>query len=131
MAVSVFGIRHHGPGCARALAQALVELAPDVVLVEGPPEADGLIAEVDAEIVPPVAILVHTPERPGEAVFYPFAVYSPEWQALQYAVANKLPFRFIDLPQAHRLVEGYGEDEADRRDRDDPLGTLSEAAGLA
>ena len=46
MAVHVFGIRHHGPGCARSLAQALVELAPDVVLVEGPPEADGIVADV-------------------------------------------------------------------------------------
>ena len=41
--VSLFGIRHHGPGSARSLARALEALAPDLVLIEGPPEADDLL----------------------------------------------------------------------------------------
>src|SRR6185503_17896659 len=40
----VFGIRHHGPGSARSLERALARVAPDIVLIEGPPEADELIA---------------------------------------------------------------------------------------
>jgi hypothetical protein len=44
MSVHLFGIRHHGPGSARALAGALAELKPDLILVEGPPEADELVA---------------------------------------------------------------------------------------
>ena len=36
--ITVFGIRHHGPGCARALRTALERLEPDLVLVEGPPD---------------------------------------------------------------------------------------------
>ena len=35
----VFGIRHHGPGCARSLRRALDELAPDVIVIEGPADA--------------------------------------------------------------------------------------------
>ena len=35
--VHLFGIRHHGPGCARSLLRALDELRPDCILIEGPP----------------------------------------------------------------------------------------------
>ena len=47
MSVTVFGIRHHGPGSARSLLLALRESKPDAVLVEGPPDADGLLALAD------------------------------------------------------------------------------------
>ena len=58
--VRFFGIRHHGPGCARSLVRAFAAWQPDAVLVEGPPEADGLLPHLnDAALVPPVALLVH------------------------------------------------------------------------
>lgn len=38
--VHYFGVRHHGPGCARSLLAAFEALKPDCVLIEGPPEAD-------------------------------------------------------------------------------------------
>jgi len=41
--LTVFGIRHHGPGSARALAAELAAFVPDVVLIEGPPEADAVV----------------------------------------------------------------------------------------
>src|SRR6187549_535033 len=104
MTVHVFGIRHHGPGCARSLVQALVALEPDAVLIEGPPDAEDLLdAASDPSMVPPVALLIHAVEEPSRAVFYPFAVFSPEWQAIRYGLERKLPVRFIDLPQAIRL----------------------------
>ena len=31
----IFGVRHHGPGSARALLQALNALEPDIMLIEG------------------------------------------------------------------------------------------------
>lgn len=106
MSVHLFGIRHHGPGCARSLAQALQALQPDCILIEGPPEADELIAfAADPAIKPPVALLVYVPATPQRAVFYPFAEFSPEWQAMRYATANGVPVRFCDLPQTHRLAE--------------------------
>ena len=38
--VRIFGIRHHGPGCARSLRRALHAWEPDCLLLEGPPEAE-------------------------------------------------------------------------------------------
>src|SRR5207245_956780 len=100
----IFGIRHHGPGSARALRRALDELNPDCVLIEGPPDADDLISFVTRpDMTPPVAILVHDAERPRDAVYYPFAEFSPEWQALSWALRAEVPVRFMDLPQCHRM----------------------------
>ncbi|MDI1462172.1 DUF5682 family protein [Catellatospora sp. KI3] len=107
--VHVYGIRHHGPGSARALVRALGELRPDLILVEGPPEADGLVALAAHEgLQPPVALLAYptgTGTTPGEgASFWPFAVFSPEWQALRHAVTHDVPLRFCDLPAGHRFA---------------------------
>jgi hypothetical protein len=129
--VSVLGVRHHGPGSARAVRGALSAIDPDIVLVEGPPEADDLIGHV-AGLSPPVAILAHAPDRPGSAAFWPFADFSPEWQALVYATAANRPVRFIDLPAGVALAGDL--DSADGRApegtiRADPVGWLSEAAG--
>ncbi|MFL5384570.1 MAG: DUF5682 family protein [Longimicrobiaceae bacterium] len=101
-AVHVFGIRHHGPGSARSLVQALEALRPDVVLIEGPPDAaDALALAGHGGMQPPVALLVYPPERPALGVYYPFAAFSPEWNALRWALAQGVPARFIDLPAAH------------------------------
>ncbi len=100
-----FGIRHHGPGCARALLHALEQLQPDCLLVEGPPEGLPLLEHLrDAQLQPPVALLGYCPERPDLAVYAPFAVFSPEWQALQWATRAQVPVQFIDLPLAHSLA---------------------------
>jgi len=103
--VHFFGIRHHGPGCARSLERALGEIRPDCVLIEGPPEADDLLAFVlDDAMAPPVALLGYCPDEPRLAVYHPFAVFSPEWQALRWAAANGAQARFIDLPLVHELA---------------------------
>jgi hypothetical protein len=105
MSVHVFGIRHHGPGSARSLLRALESLAPDLVLVEGPPEADALLPlAAHQEMRPPVALLVYDPAEPRRAVHYPFATFSPEWQAIRYAIGRAVPVRFCDLPQSHQLA---------------------------
>lgn len=101
----LFGIRHHGPGCARSLLRALAELQPDCLLVEGPPDGEEMLAlMLDEGLVPPVALLVYNPDDAREAVFYPFAAFSPEWNALRFALARQIPTRFIDLPAAHRFA---------------------------
>lgn len=90
--VHLFGVRHHGPGCARSLRRALEALAPDCVLVEGPPECDELLWAVTADgMQPPVALLGYCPDEPMRAVYYPFAEFSPEWQALSWAVRAARP----------------------------------------
>jgi hypothetical protein len=116
MAVHCFGIRHHGPGSARSLLQALQALQPDCLLIEGPPDAEALIPLAAQGLQPPVAILIYSPENPSQAVYYPFAVFSPEWQALQYGLQQQIPIRWMDLPQAHQFH------------KDSPSETLEEAA---
>ncbi|MFI7010220.1 DUF5682 family protein [Streptomyces sp. NPDC050145] len=131
----LLGIRHHGPGSARAVAHALDAAAPGVVLIEGPPEADALVPlAADPDMRPPVALLAHIVDEPGKSAFWPFAEFSPEWAALRWALDHDVPVRFIDLPAAHSLALRDAEDEEEAAEkgeqvRVDPLGVLAEAAG--
>ncbi|TDC41422.1 hypothetical protein E1281_37390 [Actinomadura sp. KC345] len=143
--VEVYGVRHHGPGSARALRGALEDFKPDAVLIEGPPEADPIVELAgDPGMVPPVALLAYSPApAPGDgdrkAAFWPFAEFSPEWQAIRYALDADVPVRFCDLPAAHQLVpaeEGAAQEPAQdpaegaaEGIRLDPLGWLAKAAG--
>jgi len=147
--VHLFGVRHHGPGSARSLVRALAELKPDAILLEGPPDAQGIISLAANEgMKPPVALLVYAADEPHQAAFYPFALFSPEWQTIQFALHSKIPLRFMDLPMCHRLrawskadQESVGTGEAEPTDenskpegdplRSDPIGCLAEAAGCS
>jgi hypothetical protein len=123
----LFGIRHHGPGSARSVREALTELGPDVVLIEGPAEADELVPLVGyPEMQPPVALLGYAPGEPKKAAFWPFAVFSPEWQAITYALGAGVPVRFCDLPAACQLAMS---DRGRDKPRTDPVSELAEAAG--
>ncbi|MEW2344921.1 DUF5682 family protein [Streptomyces griseoaurantiacus] len=152
----LLGVRHHGPGSARAVRAALTAAEPGTVLIEGPPEADPLIPlAADGTMRPPVALLAHAVDEPGRSAFWPLAEFSPEWVALRWALEHGVPARFIDLPAAHTLVwgrdtnftDGTGDtdgtdapngdgdgdgspvpDEA-ARVRVDPLAVLADAAG--
>lgn len=105
MAIHLLGIRHHGPGSARNVRTFLQSVKPDIVLVEGPPEADSLLKWVGhARLRPPVAMLCYQPEDPQHSVFYPFAEFSPEWQAILYAQTQHIPVRFIDLPISNQFA---------------------------
>ncbi|WP_237773486.1 DUF5682 family protein, partial [Streptomyces luteocolor] len=149
----LLGVRHHGPGSARAVRAALEEAQPEVVLVEGPPEADPLVElAADEGMRPPVALLAHVVDEPGRSAFWPLAEFSPEWVAIRWAVARGVPVRFFDLPAAHSLaradeepeegreeaadsggVEGEGAEGADAEGADavriDPIAVLAETAG--
>ncbi|OCF85403.1 DUF5682 family protein [Nocardia brasiliensis] len=121
----VFGIRHHGPGSARSLRSALTEFRPDTILIEGPADADPLVGYVAAAgMAPPVALLAYVPDAPAKAAFWPYAVFSPEWQALSYAAEHQVPVRFCDLPATTVLA---AEDEPG--ERFDPLTALATAGG--
>ena len=52
----------------------------------------------------PVALLIYVPDSPRRAVYYPFATFSPEWQALRYGQTRGIPVRFMDLPQSIQLA---------------------------
>ncbi|HET7091692.1 MAG TPA: DUF5682 family protein [Anaerolineae bacterium] len=103
--VHIFGIRHHGPGSARSLRRALEDLKPDAILLEGPPDAEAVLPLLlQRGMQPPVALFIYVPGQPQRAAFYPFAVFSPEWQALHYGLSHNIAVRFMDLPQAHQLA---------------------------
>ena len=147
----VFGIRHHGPGSARSLLQALSALQPDCLVVEGPPEADSILPfAADAQMQPPVALLVYAPDEPQRAVYYPFAAFSPEWQAIRYALVQQIPVRFMDLPVGINFARDKAAEAAQAATADtaqdvpavtpdaesadirrDPLALLAQAAGFA
>ena len=103
--VHLFGIRHHGPGSAASLVAALDDLQPTAVLIEGPPEADPLIPYAAAPgMRPPLALLAYAVDDPATSVFFPLAVFSPEWQAMRWALRHERPVRFIDWPAATSLA---------------------------
>jgi len=130
----VLGIRHHGPGSAALLRKALDLLDPVCVLVEGPPEGDELIQFVaDPDLKPPVAMLLHATEEAELASFMPFAEFSPEWQAMQWALQRKRPVRFCDWPAAVSLAQKKSTEEHSHTEapqpRADALDLLARAAG--
>ncbi|QIK11305.1 hypothetical protein G7Z12_14210 [Streptomyces sp. ID38640] len=145
----LLGVRHHGPGSARAVRAALEQCTPAAVLIEGPPEADALVPlAAHEEMRPPVALLAHAQDDPGRAAFWPLAEFSPEWVAMRWALEHGVPVRFIDLPAAHSLAGGddgetadeeTGEQETGEQEtgeqgaaaevRIDPIGVLAETAG--
>ncbi|GJE26463.1 DUF5682 family protein [Methylobacterium organophilum] len=131
--IRLYGIRHHGPGSARSLRAALDAFAPDCLLIEGPPDAEALIPLAAAEgMTPPVALLVYRPDRPQACAFFPFAAFSPEWVALRHGIAAGASLRFIDLPHAIQLADGFGKaEESGEAPQDAPPAEALASAGAA
>ncbi|MFE5241504.1 MULTISPECIES: DUF5682 family protein [unclassified Streptomyces] len=128
----LLGVRHHGPGSARAVHAALEAARPRAVLIEGPPEADALLPlAADPRMRPPVALLAHAVDDPGRASFWPMADFSPEWVAIRWALAQGVPVRFADLPAANSLAMTECAQRQPGQDGRivDPIGTLAGTAG--
>lgn len=128
--VRFFGIRHHGPGSARRLVQALERLQPRQVLIEGPADLSHLMpALVHPEARPPLALLAYAEDDPSRASFWPFEVYSPEYQAIRWAVQHGAAVQFIDLPSTVVLARDPEQRAVASGLRGDPLAALAQAAG--
>ncbi len=111
MEINILGIRHHGVGSAINTAQRLKEIQPDLILVEGPMELMESIEAIDLKrFKPPLAILTYNPDNLKQSAFYPFAEYSPEWQAFIFAQANNIKLLTADLP----LQYSYGIEAAEQ-----------------
>ncbi len=97
--VGVFGVRHLSPMGAWHLRQYLDEVKPELVLIEGLDDATDLLPDVTrAETKPPIAILAYTSDLPVRTLVYPFASYSPEYQAIRWAFEHEVSVEFFDLP---------------------------------
>ncbi len=107
---------------------------PDIVLIEGPREADAIAAlAAHPSMQPPVTMLGYEAGHPDNAVFHPYASFSPEWVALRWACDADVPVRFIDLALTHTLatwpdVVQPALSSVEQRPRD-PLAELARAAG--
>ncbi|MFC4454493.1 DUF5682 family protein [Deinococcus sonorensis] len=146
-ALTLYPIRHHGPGSARSVERALEASPPDTLLIEGPVDADSLLPFLnDPALTPPVAVMAHVQGQPERSVFYPLAEFSPEFVAIRWALSRGVPVAFMDLPASVTLApKAEAEPAADDPDTDtetlptpaadavraDPLALLAQAAGYS
>ncbi len=144
--MNLLGIRHHGPGSAKAVLKALHSNPPDILLIESPSDAEGLlqfisqIHQTQPELLPleeetqnsklktqntlspPIAALIYNPKDFNQATYLPFAEFSPEWQAIIFAVERNIPIRFMDLPMSIH----FSLDEMEKADRQNKLDIFPE-----
>ncbi len=130
MTVTVVGVRHHSPACARLVAHLIAELRPAFVLIEGPSDMNDRLAELALPHTLPIALYSfagRAPDydedddaaparlKPGpRACFYPFAAHSPEWVALAAARRAGTQALFIDLPSTDSAFDDLDNLYSDR-----------------
>jgi hypothetical protein len=104
--VVFFPVRHHSPACARLMSVLAERLRPKAILIEGPSDFNPSLGELHRGHELPIAIYSYVRLGAGLRLgaFYPFCVYSPEWQALQASRRLAAPARFIDLPYRDRAL---------------------------
>ncbi|MPY66474.1 hypothetical protein F8S09_07155 [Deinococcus sp. SDU3-2] len=144
--LTIYPIRHHGPGSARSVERALEAHPPATLLIEGPVDADGLLPFLnDPALTPPVAVMAHVQGQPERSVFYPLAEFSPEFVAIRWALKRGVPVAFMDLPASVTLAQKEEGDVPAEADPDaepvptspadavrtDPLALLAGAAGYS
>ncbi|KAA3655976.1 MAG: hypothetical protein DWQ04_32415, partial [Chloroflexi bacterium] len=124
--IGLFGIRHHGPGSATGLLNALESFQPDIILIEGPADANEMLHWLSHPgLHPPVALLIYRPDAPNKSATFPFAHFSPEFQALQFGFKHNIPAQFFDLPQTNMMAFGHPPQMPDGK----LFQTLAKAAG--
>ena len=120
--VTYFGIRHLSPAAAFHLRRKLDEVQPRLILVEGPSDLNDQMPWLcHAQTRYPAAILAYTKQPPVHTILYPFALYSPELQAILWAQEHQVPCRFMDLPSGVFLAMA----KAGGKDDDTTSGTES------
>ncbi|MCP9236647.1 DUF5682 family protein [Lewinella sp. JB7] len=151
MQTRTYGIRHHGPGSARRLRGELERWQPDLILLEAPADSlPALLQLTEPGMLPPLALVLYEARDIERASFYPFARFSPEYQALDWARDADVEVRPIDLPAQIYLAQREekplslfpepkidepspipGKTRAELRAqlRRDPLSVLAELAG--
>lgn len=111
--VLYFPIRHHSPACSFHLKKVIDTYKPEIVLIEGPSDANSVIPYIgDDKTEAPVCIYYsYTDEKKlvteeGEKYkcYYPFLDYSPELLAIRESKKRNIPVQFIDLPYAEILI---------------------------
>jgi uncharacterized protein DUF5682 len=132
MSLTVVGVRHHSPACARLVAGLIATLRPAYVLIEGPADMNDRIDELLLGHDLPVAVFTsYADDRRRHSSWAPFCAYSPEWAALTAGRAAGARLRFIDLPAWHEAFADHGNRYADAELRyADAVGRLATAFGV-
>lgn len=106
-------IRHHSPACAWHVSQVIGEKRPDMVLIEGPCNAQELIGVMlEEETKAPFAVYysyrdkdaVLSEEKSHYRCYYPFLDYSPELSAMRAGKQAGAQLSFIDLAYGEILA---------------------------
>jgi hypothetical protein len=128
--VHILGIRHHGPGSASSVKAALKALQPDVICLEFPFDGAALIPKLQSkDLQPPVAAIIYEEKQKERLALLPFASFSPEWIALQYARTCDIPIIPIDLSfSIQRAIELQHNERAAHSE--DVLRMLANLAGF-
>lgn len=135
--IKIFGIRHHGPGSARRLIQALDAWQADHILIEFPADAQKELMQLfRLQLEPPVALVIYEDNKFEQALYYPFAHFSPEWQAIQWAIKNSVTVDAMDLGanqqmalRQNKLKEIVFTPQPQNQIQQDPLGFAASLAG--
>ncbi|WP_344254043.1 DUF5682 family protein, partial [Actinoplanes campanulatus] len=132
MSLTVIGVRHHSPACARLVGATIAALRPAHVLIEGPADMNQRIGELLLGHELPVAIFTsYADERRRHGSWAPFCEYSPEWEALRAARECGAETRFIDLPAWHEAFADRDNRYADAELRyAEAVGRLCESFGV-
>lgn len=133
--VHIFGVRHLSPAGAKHLLDFLDDIRPTAVLIEGPSDATSEIRHLtNMTTKPPVAILAFTEELPVRTVLWPFAVYSPEYQAMKWAQKQGAYTAFIDLPSSSTVclqdLRAKAVDDCPDRGKNEETSAETDAAEL-
>lgn len=97
--MNAFGIRHLSPAGAYYIRKYLEKHRPKLILIEAPSDFTALLPNItDARIQPPFSIMAYTLTAPVQTILYPFAIYSPEYQALLWGKEHNVLCECIDLP---------------------------------
>ena len=100
--LTVVGVRHHSPACARLVGETIRDKRPAFVLIEGPADFNPFLGDLRLSHELPVAIFsFYATTGRTRASYSPFCAYSPEWEALQAAWAVGAEPLFCDLPAWH------------------------------
>ena len=128
----LIGIRHHSPAGAYYIRELLRETKPDCLLIEAPADFSELIpALTDPALKPPFAVMAYTVEAPVRSVLYPFAVYSPEFQAMLAAKELGIAIAFCDLPSPYMIgLQLAAENYYERQSEEEREAARKEASAL-